>query len=435
MGKLVNGINGPFVGKVGNTIGSSWRGIPYIKSRGHRTKPATEGEKINRFIFGMTQQWLYPLKEFLRIGFNNYTLTNQGVNAAKSFLYKNALIKDGFDSTIDPTSVKVSHGELPLPARMDVELTDENKLIFTWDTECKRVNELDQVMLLAYDIEDGEVSMETHGLFRKTGRDELNVSNLSNFVVYAAFLSADRNSQSDSVYLGSFTTVEITEDEEETETESKTQKTESKIKAASKTKVESKSTDSDETRIGDETKVNDATKTDNNTRASTEKRTLVPSADSVETKTSVTPTDITKKEVVTENKLSLFDPLDEVDENKTESLKPKIQSKVTSADPPIRDKSLPDHVVLTETENIEKQKIPNTEPVKEELKIKNKTPIKQKFTFINSDNEAVKEVQKSAESKQEEPDETVVIKKGRITYYVSKRHLEKTRHTRQSAKR
>src|SRR5690606_34337514 len=129
MGKYVSGINGAFTGKIGNTIGSSWRGIPYMKSRSHRTKPATEGEKINRFIFGMTQQWLKPLKEYLRIGFNNYTLTNQGVNAAKSFLYKNALIKDGFNSTIDPTLVKVSHGDLPFPATMDVELKSDNTLI------------------------------------------------------------------------------------------------------------------------------------------------------------------------------------------------------------------------------------------------------------------------------------------------------------------
>ena len=113
MGKLVNGINGPFVGKVGNVIGSSWRGIPYMKSRGLRTKPATPAEKLNRFIFGMTQQWLFPLTKFLRVGFKNYTLTNQGVNAAKSYLYKHALIKDGYDSVIDPTLMKVSHGTCP----------------------------------------------------------------------------------------------------------------------------------------------------------------------------------------------------------------------------------------------------------------------------------------------------------------------------------
>jgi|GEM_PF-45770 len=207
MGKLVNGINGPFVGKVGNVIGSSWRGIPYMKSRGLRTKPATPAEKLNRFIFGMTQQWLFPLTDFLRVGFKNYTLTNQGVNAAKSYLYKHALIKDAYDSVVDPALMKVSHGTLPLPNRIEAELTPDNELVVTWETgSCDREHEFDQVMLLAYDIDGKRANMSLNGLFRHTGRDTLYISGLlETFVVYAAFISADRESQSDSVYLGTFT--------------------------------------------------------------------------------------------------------------------------------------------------------------------------------------------------------------------------------------
>jgi len=208
MGKLVNGINGPFVGKVGNVIGSSWRGIPYMKSRGLRTKPATPGEKLNRFIFGMTQQWLFPLTDFLRVGFKNYTLTNQGVNAAKSYLYKHALIKNGYDSVIDPALMKVSRGDLPLPNRIQAELSPDNKLVFTWETEsCDRKHEFDQAILLVYDINEKEAKMSLNGQFRHTGRDVLDLTDtiLQTFVVYAAFISADRNNQSDSVYLGTFT--------------------------------------------------------------------------------------------------------------------------------------------------------------------------------------------------------------------------------------
>lgn len=31
MGQLTHGINGPVKGKVGAIIGSSWKGIPYVK--------------------------------------------------------------------------------------------------------------------------------------------------------------------------------------------------------------------------------------------------------------------------------------------------------------------------------------------------------------------------------------------------------------------
>ena len=208
MGKLVEGIHGHYMGKVGSTIGSSWRGIPYIKSRGLRTKPATEGELVNRFIFSKTQKWLFPITDFLRVGFKNYTLKSQGVNAAKSYLYKNALIKNGFDSTIDPTLMKVSFGDLALPNEIDVACR-ENELIFSWETaSCDSENQFDQIMLLAYDIEKEDAAMKLNGQFRRVGSDVLDVGTLKNFVVYAAFVSADRESQSQSVYLGSFSRTE-----------------------------------------------------------------------------------------------------------------------------------------------------------------------------------------------------------------------------------
>lgn len=206
MGKFVNGMHGPFVGKVGNMIGSTWRGIHYLKGRSIRRKPPTEGEKLNRFIFKKTQEWLYPLTDFLRVGFKNYTPTNQGVNAAKSYLHKHALIKNGYDTTIDPALMKVSHGNLPLPKNLQAELTDSD-LTVTWDHNSKdRDYEDDQVMILAYDIENFTTAMTINGQFRKTGKDVLDLtgSSTETFVVYAAFNAADRESQSDSVYLGTF---------------------------------------------------------------------------------------------------------------------------------------------------------------------------------------------------------------------------------------
>ena len=44
MGKLIQGINGPFTGKVGPAVGSSWRGISVIRSLpSPRTRPFTQG--------------------------------------------------------------------------------------------------------------------------------------------------------------------------------------------------------------------------------------------------------------------------------------------------------------------------------------------------------------------------------------------------------
>src|SRR6185369_13168731 len=98
MARLISGINGPFVGKVGSVVGSSWNGIPYMKKKyAKRTKNITVEEKQNRSKFAMAHFWLQPLLEFVREGFKDFSPRSRGFNAAKAHLLKNAFegIKPG----------------------------------------------------------------------------------------------------------------------------------------------------------------------------------------------------------------------------------------------------------------------------------------------------------------------------------------------------
>ena len=62
MAILKNGINGPYTGSVGQTVGSSWNGIPYIKTkRRKRTSPLSEKEQLTRLHFKLVHEWLQPL--------------------------------------------------------------------------------------------------------------------------------------------------------------------------------------------------------------------------------------------------------------------------------------------------------------------------------------------------------------------------------------
>ena len=73
MGKYLNGITGPASGKIGPVIASSWKGIPYLKSRSKfRTKKASEAELASRRRFKIAQHWLQPLTDFVRQGFKGY---------------------------------------------------------------------------------------------------------------------------------------------------------------------------------------------------------------------------------------------------------------------------------------------------------------------------------------------------------------------------
>ena len=201
MARFTNNSIGPFVGKLGVVIGSSWKGIPYMKTLNERKKPATENEKSNRQKFAQAQKWLKPLLDFVRQGFKGYSPTVEGFVAAKSHLLKNAMEKtdDGF--VVNPALVKLSFGDLPMPDNIRMQKLENNELQFSWD-ESNNDHAYDQAMLLAYDIERGHVNMKLTGQFRYVGSDTLRIWKARTLHIYIAFIAADRSRQSESLYLG-----------------------------------------------------------------------------------------------------------------------------------------------------------------------------------------------------------------------------------------
>jgi len=206
MGRLHNNILGPVSGKVGNVVGSSWKGIPYLKSAyGPRTLSISDKEKANRQKFKVSQEWLGYLVDFVRVGFKGYTSTVEGFVAAKSYLMKNAMEFVEGEWKVNPALMKVSIGTLPLSKNITVKPTDSGDLQFTWDTTAvKDGHNKDQVMLLAYDIKKEQAFQTTTGAFRKTGSDTLPSfrSKGDRCHVWVAFVADDRSRQSDSIYLG-----------------------------------------------------------------------------------------------------------------------------------------------------------------------------------------------------------------------------------------
>ncbi|HEY4147669.1 MAG TPA: DUF6266 family protein [Chitinophagaceae bacterium] len=206
MGKLINGINGPIVGKVGKVHGSSRNGVSYVKGPyKDRTEKITAKEAGNRVRFAQAQSWLKPLLAFVREGFRDPEKKGVGFIEAKSYLMKNALQGVAPDISIDPALMLVSRGTLPLSNDITAEKPGIDTLQFTWDTAAVEGGSLyDQVMLLAYDIEHGVAAYNMTGQFRSTGADTLKIfgEKGSTWHLYLAFSAADRKSQSNSVYFG-----------------------------------------------------------------------------------------------------------------------------------------------------------------------------------------------------------------------------------------
>lgn len=52
MGKIKKGVFGEFTGKVGNLVGCTWKGIPYMRTRpANMTNPRTEKQQGQRSKF------------------------------------------------------------------------------------------------------------------------------------------------------------------------------------------------------------------------------------------------------------------------------------------------------------------------------------------------------------------------------------------------
>jgi hypothetical protein len=200
MAKFDNGINGPFRGKAGKVIGSSWNGIPYMKGLPKRTKAFTDNELKNQSRFGNVQSWLRPVKPYIKAGYANYPAAYQGYAAAVSYLSKNAL--EG--ATVIPSKMKISLGTLPLSGSITYALLPGGQVEFSWDkTTPADGSRYDQAMLLAYDVEKGKQRGVIYGPLRSAGSGIVQLpTEPHSFHLYIAFLAADRSRQSDSVYLG-----------------------------------------------------------------------------------------------------------------------------------------------------------------------------------------------------------------------------------------
>lgn len=197
--------DGAFIGKLGTIVGCSWKGKHYVRRIPVRTAPPTQRELENRFAFNLVNEWLKPIHDFVRLGFRNYSPTVFGINAASSVLHRTALNRDGMNSSIDPSLVQVSAGELELPD--DLQLVQEtDSLMFSWDPGSgTNKGSRDRIIILAYAPEIKWARQEFSATRRSTGTYALPLSGFPTGVyhVYVAFLGNDGCSQTGSRYMGS----------------------------------------------------------------------------------------------------------------------------------------------------------------------------------------------------------------------------------------
>lgn len=70
MGRIKKGANGGFSGKAGSVVGSSWKGIDYIRGLSKKSnKPPSEDQLIQQARFQLLSKFLMPISGFLNVGY------------------------------------------------------------------------------------------------------------------------------------------------------------------------------------------------------------------------------------------------------------------------------------------------------------------------------------------------------------------------------
>ena len=210
------GPGGPFIGKLGASIGYIRRGTPVVRSLPHvSNKPRTEAQKASSQQFSLAMKLAACVNSFIACGFHPATIGKGAIpqNAFTSYTRNHCMAGEYPDQYIDCSKVKVSIGDISPP--IDAMVHSESDLLhFNWTVNPSWSSSVngDQVMLLAYyphsrrsDYVIG-LALKNQGnatLQKRLGQNKKpDGSSVEVVETYLAFISNDRQQVSDSVYTG-----------------------------------------------------------------------------------------------------------------------------------------------------------------------------------------------------------------------------------------
>ena len=216
MAKYGKGILGSFTGAVGNVVGATWNGIPYMRSKPAQVNDRnSEKQRAQRQRFQMIMGFLRKVRPVIDLGFARGAANQTSINRASSYNLRNAITGEYPDQQIDFTRLLVARGDLTPPEQTSAESTAAGEVTFTWadNSDSGSAQTDDTAMVLVYSPEKEEAVFRVDETAeRQDGSYTLTLpSGLYGEAVecYLAFVSTDNGMATDSVHLGS---VEVTEE-------------------------------------------------------------------------------------------------------------------------------------------------------------------------------------------------------------------------------
>ena len=212
MGRYLKGILGSFNGKIGTVIGSTWKGIDYMKSLPKKSKKApSDKQMIQRVKFALISSFLQPISTLVNLGYKNVATNVTGYNAATSQIFGSAITGTYPDFGIDFSKVLISKGILSIPSNVSLSSPASGKIRVNWDNNSGSgvSNTTDKAIILVVNPETLLNYYTTSGDTRNSGGQTLDLVDFKGQEVHIwmAFISEDGNTLSTSVYAGS---IEVT---------------------------------------------------------------------------------------------------------------------------------------------------------------------------------------------------------------------------------
>lgn len=202
MGRIKNGIFGGVTGRIANLVGYELNGQNVIRTVARSRKPDTVKQLNNKLQMKVIVEFLDGIESLLRMGFNPLAngTTKNFHNLAIAHNKPHALTGFYPDVEIDYPKIVFSKGNLLQPVNTTYTIVDQH-LEFTWD----KVNDSDQVMLLAYAPNSKRAAYEDSGAKRGVGKERLKLKpGMADepLELYISFVSKDRTQVANSLYLG-----------------------------------------------------------------------------------------------------------------------------------------------------------------------------------------------------------------------------------------
>jgi len=225
------GINGAFSGTIGSTVGSSWRGINYMRSLPKPSKkPATPRQLAQQAKFALAVSFLQPMKWLLNVGFNDKLRgKNTGYNRGFQLFMAQAITGDYPDFEIDFEKVALSHGSMDKLIGLTLSSDAANTLSLTWvdfsdeptdgEEEEKSSYHDDQVYVLLYNRTEQLFTTNRKAIRQDEGL-QLELPAIfagHEFHVWVFARHREHSGQSSSQYAGTVVLAGAEEPEEETE--------------------------------------------------------------------------------------------------------------------------------------------------------------------------------------------------------------------------